>query len=157
MTNPITFFVQGEPKAQPRARAFAKKMGNRYVARVFDDSSAEGWKSFIALAARRFIPPSPYLGPICVNAYFHFPRPLSHYGKGKKAAVLKKNAPLWHTCKPDRDNLDKALLDTLKKLGMFKDDSQVCDGTIRKVYTCGQVGLSVEILLLENQQLKHTH
>jgi len=44
----IHFFVSGDPKAQPRIRAFAIN-GH---ARVYDPGTAEGWKSLIAVAAR---------------------------------------------------------------------------------------------------------
>jgi len=49
---PITFFVPGEPKGQPRPRAFARKMGDKFVARVFDAATAEGWKGAIAAVAQ---------------------------------------------------------------------------------------------------------
>lgn len=48
----ITFFAQGLPKGQPRPRAFAMKIGNKFQARVFDSGTAENWKSRIAEAAR---------------------------------------------------------------------------------------------------------
>jgi Holliday junction resolvase RusA-like endonuclease len=34
----------------------------------------------------------------------------------------------WHTTKPDKDNLEKAILDELKQAGFFRDDAQVCSG-----------------------------
>src|SRR4029077_12784124 len=53
MSRIFRFVVIGDPKGQPRPRAFAKKIGiNTYVARVYDAASAEAWKSAIALSAR---------------------------------------------------------------------------------------------------------
>lgn len=68
-------------------------------------------------------------GPVRVTCEFVFPRPKSHFtSKGQ----IKADAPVWHTQKPDRDNLDKAVLDTLTKIEMWRDDSQVCSGQLLK-------------------------
>jgi Holliday junction resolvase RusA-like endonuclease len=141
----ISFHVYGIPKAQPRPRAFTRKMGNKYVARVFEAGTAEEWKSLIAAAAKPHTPPTPILGPVRVDLTFYFPRPKSHFLTGKNALTLRYDAPLWHTVKPDRDNLEKAVLDALTQLGGFwRDDSQVCDGRVIKLYR-SQPGLMVSI------------
>lgn len=52
-------------------------------------------------------------------------------------ALLKKSAPLdpiLHTVKPDKDNLEKLILDRMTKGGWFTDDSRVCAGLITKHY-----------------------
>ena len=41
MMAPIEFFVEGDPKPQPRPRAFARKIGNKFMARVYDAGTAE--------------------------------------------------------------------------------------------------------------------
>ena len=105
----ITFQVHGEPKAQPRPRAFARKMGDKFVARVFEAGTAEGWKSLIATAAKPHAPAVPYTCPVRVDVTFIFPRPKIHHIANKPERRLRSDAPQWHTKKPDRDNLDKAL------------------------------------------------
>lgn len=131
----ITFFASGEPKGQPRPRAFARKMGGKYVARVFDAGTAEAWKSQIALAAKPHTPPAPLAGPLFVELWFHLPRPKGHFRGGKPDRGLKPEAPLWHVGKPDSDNLAKAVLDALTQLGTFwRDDSQVARLAVRKAY-----------------------
>ena len=132
----IKIRVYGELKGQPRPRAFARRMGDgKFVARVFESGTAEGWKSLIAAEAAKHRPAEPISGPVFVNAYFIFPRPKSHYRTGKRANELRADAPEWHTSKPDRDNLDKALLDALTQLGGFwRDDCQVCAGVLQKSY-----------------------
>jgi Holliday junction resolvase RusA-like endonuclease len=48
-----------------------------------------------------------------------------------------KNAKKWgtpHVVRPDKDNLEKAVLDCLVKAGVLKDDSLVCDGSFRKIW-----------------------
>lgn len=118
------FFAAGKPKGQPRPRAFVR---GKHAA-VYDASTAEGWKSLIAMAAKGYIPPTPIDGPVRLDALFWMPRP---------KRLMRKNdpaGPVVHASKPDRDNLDKAVLDCLTAIGMFADDAQVCSGTIEKFY-----------------------
>lgn len=131
----IQFTAFGEPKGQPRPRAFARKMGNKYVARVFESGTAEGWKSCVAVAAMPHRPPAPILGPVRLDLTFYMPRPRSHYRTGSRATELRPDAPRHHIGKPDRDNLEKAVMDAITQLGGFwRDDSQVADGRIGKEY-----------------------
>lgn len=55
-----------------------------------------------------------------------------------------------HIKKPDRDNLDKAVLDALTGI-FWIDDCQVCDGRIRKRIASGDEseGVFVSISVLE--------
>lgn len=153
MSATITFHIHGHPKAQPRPRAFARKMGDKYVARVFDAGTAEEWKGLIAAAARPHTPPTPLLGPVYVRTLFIFPRPNSHYVANNPARPLRADAPSWHTGKPDRDNLEKAMLDALTQLGGFwRDDAQVCAGEVKKIYG-PQPGAIVEIRALTAQEV----
>lgn len=122
-----SFTVLGDPKPQPRPRAFAR---GKHV-RVYDPGTAEGWKAAIALAAREHLPPEPLQGPVRLDATFRFRRPKAHYLRG----VLRTNAPEHHTGRPDVDNLHKAVLDCLTQLGMWHDDGQVCAGEVVKVYS----------------------
>jgi Holliday junction resolvase RusA-like endonuclease len=145
----ISFFVAGDPKGQPRPRAFAMNMGGgKFSARVFDSGTAEGWKSLIASAARPHVPAAPMLGPVRVYASFTFARPKAHYRGGKFTALIREDAPAWHLAKPDADNCIKALLDALTQMGGFwRDDSQVCVCEARKLY--GAIpGVQVDIRAL---------
>lgn len=130
--NPISFEVIGHPKGQPRARATVRK-GAKFAS-VYSDGSADDWKALVAIEARNHLPISPLAMPIRVDIVFRFPRVNSHFGTGKKSNVLKDNAPIWHTKKPDRDNCEKAVLDVLTQLGMWQDDCQVCCGEVSKQY-----------------------
>ena len=129
--DPIRFFAPGEPKGQPRPRAFAFK-GR---ARVYDPGTAEGFKSAIAAAAEewqgRLLP-----GPFSVSIELFFPRPKGHFGsKGN----LKPSAPIYHTGKPDLDNVAKAILDALSEksgIGLWKDDNAVVHLSITKRWAC---------------------
>jgi len=125
-----TVRVYGLPKGQPRARAFAVNG----KARMYDPGTAEAWKAQIAQAMQPHMPPIPHDCTIKLDVMFLMPRPKSHFGTGKKATVLKPSAPMFYTSKPDRDNLDKAVLDALTAMGFWRDDSLAAKGAIIKVY-----------------------
>ena len=129
MMHEIQFHVTGCPVAQPRVKA--RRMGNR--AGVYTPSTANAWKAAIAGACK------PHHGlrltqPLRVSLWFTFPRPKGHYGSGKNASRLKDNAPHWKAGKPDCDNLEKAVFDTLTDVQLWADDGQVVDVHTSKVY-----------------------
>ena len=68
-------------------------------------------------------------GPIVLNLTFHITMPESWSEKKKKRM---EGQP--HTTKPDRDNLEKGVCDSLNKI-VWKDDGQVYDGRTRKYYS----------------------
>lgn len=132
----IEFGVKGEPKGQPRPRAFARVIGGKAVARVYDAGTAEGWKSLIAEAVRPHLPPEPLACPLRLSVTFYMPRPKSHYRGGKVERGVRDGIPEAHTGKPDLDNMLKAVKDALSQVGLWADDCQVCEyGKIEKRYT----------------------
>ena len=80
-----------------------------------------------------------------MDVEFVFPRPGVMVWKKKPMPRVR------HTKKPDRDNLEKALMDALKGI-VWIDDAQVCDGSIRKWIAAGdeQPGVHVVIRQLED-------
>jgi len=124
----LAFYVRGLPKAQPRPRAFARKMGGKVVARVFEAGTAEAWKADVIRCGEPHRPESPIEGPVSVEIDFMLPRP--------KRLMRRKDPDgvMWATCKPDVDNLSKAVLDALTTDGWWRDDAQVVESTTRKVY-----------------------
>ena len=145
----ISFHVSGDPRGQPRPRAFARRMGNKFVARVFESGTAEGWKSLVAFAARSHAPVEPFAGPVSVKLAFSFKRPASHFRSGRFANELKSGVPRFHTGKPDADNLEKAVFDALTQLGVFwHDDAQIAHNETLKIYGASG-GVVVEIKPLE--------
>lgn len=151
---PISFFVPGQPKGQPRPRAFAMKFGNKYQARMYDAGTAEGWKSSVAGAAKEFLPATPVEIPLRLTLVFYMPRPKSHLNsKGN----LKESAPVWFAGKPDSDNLAKAVMDALTILGMWKDDSQVVKLTSMKAYANERSGCDVVIEDMDIERVDQKH
>ena len=133
MKEHIIIKVLGEPKAQKRHRdrqAIFGKNGKSFTPKY--DPSASDKGDFLSQVKSK-APWDPMLGPVLMNATFVFSRPLSHFGTGKNAGILKANAPYWHTSKPDRDNCEKFCMDAMTKT-FWHDDGQVCDGRIQKIY-----------------------
>ena len=126
MTPPLDFFVPGDPKGQPRARACIR--GKH--AGVYDPGTANGWKHAVA-DAWRAVRQDPLVTAVTLRLCFYFKRPASHFGSGKNAAVLKASSPALHTGKPDCDNLAKAVLDAL---GDYFNDTLVESLQVSKSY-----------------------
>jgi len=139
-----SFFVHGDPKAQPRGRACRR--GNH--AGIYDPGTADAWKASVRAAAKKGWDGVVFTGPLRVDIDIYFKRPKSHFFTGKRSDVLRPDAPNFHTSKPDRDNLDKAILDALTNAEIWKDDAQVCAGIITKSYVQFIAGANVTITTL---------
>ena len=124
----VEFEVRGDPKAQPRHRHYSR---GRFV-KVYDPAADA--KDLLASVIQEHAPSEPLEGAIRIDVHTFFPRPASHYGTGRNSGKLKASAPLYYSKKPDRDNLDKFLLDSMNGI-FFKDDAQVCDGPVTKQYS----------------------
>lgn len=148
----IIIRVHGTPRPQPRQRHWAKqtKKGD-IVSGSHDPGTADEWKALIREVAADDVPKSRLVGGISVTAIFMFQRPKSHFGTGRNADRLKPKAPKYHVQRPDRDNCEKALTDTLSKMGFWKDDDQVCAGEIKKDWVIDHPGVWVRIEPLEAQ------
>lgn len=71
--------------------------------------------------------------PFKVDITFRLDRPKTHYRSGRFSDTLKDSAPEYPVVRPDLDKLTRAVNDALTKI-VFKDDSQVVDMHVRKIY-----------------------
>lgn len=120
----VRFTVPGPPVAAARPRITTA--GG--FARAYAPRSNVEYAQWVQLAFREQHPDFEALDrgvPVKLQAQFWFPRPKAHFGTGRNAATLKEWAPVFHTSKPDIDNLFKILKDALKGVA-WHDDSQVC-------------------------------
>lgn len=149
MTEPIRITVPAVPVAQPRIKATAIK-GR---ARVYTPSTIgkgddkrphpiAAFKATLRMAATEAYSGPPLDGPLRVDVLLVFPRQSSKIWKTRDMPRYR------HVTKPDRDNLDKAVLDGLKGL-LFVDDCQVCSGEIDKWHASGDEQPHCEIVITD--------
>lgn len=124
----ISLTILGEPTAQKRHRTVRMGAFNRNY-----DPSAADKKDFLSIVQDN-APENPYDRPIRLIVDAFFTRPKSHYGTGKKVGIIKDNAPVYHTSRPDWDNVGKFVSDALNKI-YWRDDSILCEVGVRKRYS----------------------
>jgi Holliday junction resolvase RusA-like endonuclease len=125
-----TIVILGNPKAMGRPRAVRR---GRFAS-VHEDPQDTKNKETLAVIAQQHAPDKLLDCPLRVDLHFYFIRPKSHYGTGRNAGILKPSAPEHYEGKPDRDNLDKLVLDALTGI-FWRNDASVCQGWIQKKYS----------------------
>jgi len=121
----VRFTVPGVPVAKaapthvPTARGFRKKK----------DEKTDRFENRVALAARQAGVPYIESGPVCLHVWAYFPSRNPPLKRGRRAKE-------WHTVRPDRTNILKAVEDGLNGVA-FKDDGQVVAGAAYKL-RCAQ-------------------
>lgn len=140
MSDPIHITVPAVPVAQPRVKATSRgKHAGVYTPSTIgkgDDKRPHpiaAFKATVRLAAQEQYHRRPMDGAVRVDVLFVFPRQSARIWKTKPMPRYR------HIIKPDRDNLDKAVLDSLSGL-IFADDCQACSGTIDKWHASGDEG-----------------
>ena len=135
MMETIKLVVLGKPESQARPKFF--KRGN--FTGTYDPS--KGKKETFASILQKQAPSEPISDPISIEMVFYMPRSKNHYRSGKNARLLKDDAPEYHSGRPDLDNLQKFILDSLNNI-FFKDDALVCRIDACKKYSerkaCGR-------------------
>lgn len=125
MPDRVTFRVMGEPKGKARPRV--TKRGTTYTPQDTIEAEREVRKAWFAAVGyeRRA-----HSGPVRVHIVAVFELPKSAKAATRQAA---KEGRVFHTSKPDRDNIEKLILDALNGYA-FLDDGQVAIGTGIKRY-----------------------
>lgn len=121
----ISFFVPGTPVPKGSAKAFYNKHLGRSQVMQDNREKQKPWASIISVTAQECHRGPLIEGPVKLSLEFTLPRLKSHFGSGKKAHLVKENAPIWHVSKPDLDKLIRCVKDALTGV-IWKDDSQVC-------------------------------
>jgi len=146
-SNIIGFFCEGVPATAGSKTGFPikdKKTGKIRVIMAPANKRQKPWMACVAAAAREKYQGPPLTGPIRITMDYFFLRPKSHFGTGKNANVLKPNAPIYHTKRPDLTKLVRAVEDALTSI-IWKDDSQVYEAQTAKHYG-NYTGVSVTVI-----------
>ena len=145
----FTFFVPGIPGTAGSKSGFGFKRANGSVGVRMVDSCKrkDEWRAAVqAFALQAQV--KPIGGPVELIVRFQMPRPKQHFVAGDRAKGLRKNAPMFHTSKPDATKMLRAVEDALKGIA-WHDDSQVCEQTTAKLYADVDVGCVVQIVSLQ--------
>ena len=117
------FTVPGTPKGKGRPR-FGR-------GRAYTPKTTVEYERLVRLCAEDQLGDiKPLSGPVYLSVTATFPIPVS-WPKAKKE--LAQAGLLWHTARPDGDNILKIVCDALNEM-MWLDDSQVCLAKVSKKY-----------------------
>ncbi|WFA75682.1 RusA family crossover junction endodeoxyribonuclease [Streptococcus suis] len=136
----MKFEIPIEPKPQSRPRA-GRRFGRT---KVYEDDKMTAWRDkCTALVAQLY--DGPYFdGPIKIDMTFYMPAPKSISEPPKPRSKAKKvqeyddfvNERIYVDKKPDLDNLEKAVYDSISKAGnVWTDDNIIVEHTTRKLYS----------------------
>lgn len=129
-----------EPKPQSRPRATVR---GRHAA-VYEDNKMLVWRKRVTDFVKEYYDGQYFDGPIRVSVTFYMRAPQSISKRPSERAKAKTKElyetfaqeKLWHDKKPDLDNLEKALYDSISKAEIvWKDDNLIVEHTTRKVYS----------------------
>lgn len=119
----INFRVNTRPV--PKARARVTRYGSYTPQKTVDFEKTIGWEFKRSYPNHQMI-----LTAIRITIVACF-KVTPSWTKKKKLSAL--DGSMRHTMKPDIDNLAKAIMDGLNGIA-YKDDNQVCELVIKKVY-----------------------
>lgn len=119
----------------PRTTAQQQKIAV-VTGRVFkyDNKNLKATKKAYMDMLKFHVPKVMHKSAVSVSICYFFERPKS----------VKKNA-IYKITRPDLDNLAKALLDVMTKLGFWVDDSLIARLHLTKKYAKGDVGIKILI------------
>ena len=129
--------IPGAPIGKGRPRATT--MGSHV--RLYTPKRTADWERSSALIMKNEWRSAPLDGVCRVDVVAVFPRP--------KRLMRKKDPQhrVWHSSKPDIDNVCKSALDSMVMAGIIRDDTQVVILTAKSVYTAKDEGPCVELKL----------
>lgn len=90
--------------------------------RFFKKKRVKEAEDFLAAMLAPYAPRKPLEGAIRLSVEWTYP-----YRKSERKAVLRRAMDIRHTTRPDLDNLEKNLIDTMTRLAFWTDDAQVCE------------------------------
>lgn len=131
--NQIRFFVVGTPKPAGSKRAFVNKNTGKAILTDMSGQAGKDWRHDIQAFAQKVYTGAPLEEPLQLRVVFRQVRPKGHFGTGKNAHLLKPNAPMYPTGKPDCTKLLRSLEDSLTGI-IWRDDAQIVSQSAWKFY-----------------------
>lgn len=133
-------FIEGNPRPQGSKKAFAR---GKSIVLVEANKELPAWREHMTrmLQLKQLEEPTPFTTAVNIALTFWLPRP-----KSVKRA--------YATGTYDIDKLTRAVLDSITKAGVWRDDSDVVDLTVRKTYAdMHQPGVLISITPFDNDYI----
>lgn len=129
----FTILGKTQPAGSKKGFPIYKKNGKVGVVITDTNPKAKEWKSMVADALKEVFDGPLLRGPLAVFMTFIIVRPKGHYRSGKNSHLLKADAPMFPTVKPDVLKLARGTEDALKGI-LWGDDAQTVDLVLQKRY-----------------------
>jgi len=128
----LYFTIPAVPVAQPRQRHRVVNMGGKWIATNYTPTKdpVNAFKASVRHGLSQIYQGAPLEGPLKVDLCFVMPRP------GRLRWKRRPMPRVWHTIKPDADNLTKSLVDSLTGL-LWARDEQIAELHVLKLYAAG--------------------
>lgn len=133
-------FIEGQPRPQGSKKAFAR---GKSIVLVEANKELPAWREHMTrmLQLKQLEETQPFTTAVNVALTFWLPRPKS----------VKRQ---YATGTYDIDKLTRAVLDSITKAGVWRDDSDVVDLTVRKTYAdMHQPGVLISITPFDNDYI----
>ena len=114
-------------------RVGGRKANGQYI--VYRDPKLINVMDTYFTELRPYVPESPFVGPVSLTVEWGFPN------------KVQKTWGSWKVTRPDTDNMIKLLKDCMTRSGFWRDDSQVCNETLRKKWSeSGYIWIRIEAI-----------
>jgi Holliday junction resolvase RusA-like endonuclease len=133
-------FIEGNPRPQGSKKAFAR---GKTIVLVEANKELPAWREHMTkmLQLKQLEETQPFTTAVNVALTFWLPRPKS----------VKRQ---YATGTYDIDKLTRAVLDSITKAGVWRDDSDVVDLTVRKTYAdTHEAGVLISITPFDNNYI----
>lgn len=142
----VSFYIPGTPVGlgRQRTKPMFKKGGGFSHVQNYKPAKSASYENLVKMAASSaMMGRPPIAGPVRMTLVIDVIRPKSHYRSGKNAHLLKDDAPLHVTTKPDCSNILKGIEDGMNGI-VYLDDKQIFDPHVTKRYSAdGTAGVNV--------------
>lgn len=141
MTDSLTFFVPGDPRGKGVIQGSGRQR--------FHDPKTANYLAICTLFAQRAKSGARWEtadGPVMVTLLASIDRPARLVPNPKGRKQQPPDAAFWAPCKPDPDNIAKAVCDAMTRAGIYSDDSRIVRLVVEKRYVA--IGADVGVLVM---------